>query len=371
MKMKETKTNQIYTELARMAEARSNAPAPDVDAEWETFVKRESLSVPRRRTPWGYVVTAMAGAAAALAVVYFTGNLQSPVTLLDYDGNLQQLTLVSDGKVSNLTGNTYSFVEAVTAQVLEKESLNKEQTSEKEGYAAFTATKEAEDVRLSDATTNLNEMQVLSTPRGMDFKVILPDGSEVWLNAETRIAFPKAFGQSGERRVKVDGEAYFKVVKDNARPFIVSARDMSVRVLGTKFNLRSYGWQPSHVSLVEGSVEVMKPDERVAELTLVPGEDAWLSELGKLEVAKIDTYGITQWVDGYFYFGNATLGDVLCELGRWYNLGVVFRDRQLMDMQIHFSAERNQGVENALENLNALGKFRVRKNGKDLIVTKR
>ena len=78
----------------------------------------------------------------------------------------------------------------------------------------------------------------LSTPRGMDFKVILPDGSEVWLNAESTIEFPTAF-HDGLRQVRLQGEAYFKVAHDERSPFIVTSEQMNVRVLGTSFNFRT------------------------------------------------------------------------------------------------------------------------------------
>lgn len=101
-------------------------------------------------------------------------------------------------------------------------------------------------------------MQKLSTPRGMDFKVILSDGSEVWLNAESSLEFPSAF-TSKERRVNLKGEAYFKVARNEQNPFIVTTDKMQVRVLGTEFNFRSYVSELSHVSLVSGSVEVYTP----------------------------------------------------------------------------------------------------------------
>ena len=207
----------------------------------------------------------------------------------------------------------------------------------------------------------------LSTPRGMDFKVILPDGSEVWLNAESAIEFPTAF-HDGLRQVRLQGEAYFKVAHDERSPFIVTSEQMNVRVLGTSFNFRNYASEKAHVTLVEGKVEVMHPESTTPDATLEPGEEAWFDEEGTLRVEEADTYAVTQWVKGFFYFPDDPLVDVLRELGRWYNYGVVFRNMDAIHQHVHFSALRNESIEMAIESLNRLRHVYVQIEGDNIVV---
>ncbi len=201
----------------------------------------------------------------------------------------------------------------------------------------------------------------------MDFKVILPDGSEVWLNAESTIEFPAAF-IGNERQVLLKGEAYFKVARDEDCPFVVISNQMKVRVLGTEFNFRSYTSEASHVSLIKGSVEILRPDAEKAEVVLEPGQGAWRDADGEIHVQEVDTYAVTQWVDGFFYFDDIPLVQILCELGRWYNLGVVFRNKSAMHAKMHFSASRNGDLEQTINNLNRMRKGRVSVEGTDIVV---
>lgn len=204
----------------------------------------------------------------------------------------------------------------------------------------------------------------LSTPRGMDFRVLLPDSSEVWLNAESTIEFPVAFN-SGERRVELHGEAYFKVARNEQIPFVVHTDRMKVSVLGTEFNLRAYDTDVSSLALVKGSVQVSSDGD---EVLLSPGQEVECSREGSLLVRDIDTYYVTQWTEGRFYFDDKPLVEVLKELGRWYNLGVVFHRKALMEMRMHFSASRADDIDTAIRNLNRLRKVRITIEEENIVV---
>lgn len=198
----------------------------------------------------------------------------------------------------------------------------------------------------------------------MDFKIILPDSSEVWLNAESTIEFPVAF-QQGERRVLLHGEAYFKVARNEQMPFVVHTDRMKVSVLGTEFNLRAYDANASSVALVKGSVQVYSEQGQVL---LAPGQEAQCTPEGAVHVHAIDPYGVTQWTEGLFYFDEMPLVEVLKELGRWYNLGVVFHRRELMGMKMHFSASRTDDIDTAIRNLNRLRKVRITIEEENIVV---
>lgn len=340
-----------YVFLARMAAKRKEVVCPDTDEAWEALKAKNKQGAAQWRM-WG---AALAGAAAMLAGVlcynHFFGasvlHTESDyLVAMAYDETPQHITWQNNDQLVNLSG---------------KDSLSFGST------AAKSVTTAATSAGTETQATEAPAIQKLSTPRGMDFKVILPDGTQVWLNAESTIEFPAAF-IGNERRVTLRGEAYFKVARNEKFPFIVTSDKMKVRVLGTEFNFKSYTSETSHVSLVEGSVEVLQPDSEQSERTLKPGQDAWFDEEGSIHVKEIDTYGVVQWVNGFFYFDNLPLVDILRELGRWYNLGVVFRSTSNMHALMHFSASRNEDVGQAVENLNRLRKVRVEIEGSKLVV---
>ena len=190
----------------------------------------------------------------------------------------------------------------------------------------------------------------VTTSRGKSVEVLLPDGSKVWLNAESKITFPERFVGS-ERKVEVKGEAYFEVKHDAAHPFIVATPFFETRVLGTSFDLRAYSPTDASVVLVEGKVTLEVGEDNI---TLQPNHRASLDEEGKCSVAEVDIYPLIQWKDGYFYFDNSTLREVMLEMGRWYNVNIVFENPARMNLRLHFVAERDASLPTLLKQLNNL-----------------
>ncbi|WP_353718350.1 FecR domain-containing protein [Dyadobacter sp. 676] len=169
------------------------------------------------------------------------------------------------------------------------------------------------------ATAGLNK---ISTPRGGQYKVQLPDGSKVWLNASSSIRFPSVFPAS-ERRVEITGEAYFEVTKDPARPFTVRFNGSEVQVLGTSFNVMAYPDERiSKTTLVEGSVSIRN---KGAHATLRPGQQAALLPGGRIETAFTTVEEAVAWKEGMFYFKNAGVKEVMRQLARWYDVEVSYR----------------------------------------------
>ena len=343
-----------YVMLAKMARMRHKTPCPDVDETWKQFSRQQIQTSGRTHAyKWQIALAALSGAAAMLVGILLYNHFALPsssaedlVIAMNYDETRQQVLLQDDSELFDISlQDSLSFQPVAQSQT-------------KRAVSSSMKNKKGE-----------GKMQKLSTPRGMDFKVILSDGSEVWLNAESSLEFPSAF-TSKERRVNLKGEAYFKVARNEECPFIVTTDKMQVRVLGTEFNFRSYVSELSHVSLVSGSVEVYTPDGKASEVTLKPGQDACLDSSGQIQVREIDTYSVCQWVNGFFYFDNSPLVDILRELGRWYNLGVVFRSSDLMEQKIHFSASRSDEIALTLENLNRLRKVHVSLEGNNLVVDK-
>lgn len=169
------------------------------------------------------------------------------------------------------------------------------------------------------ATAGFNKV---STPRGGQYKVQLPDGSKVWLNASSSIRFPSVFPAS-ERRVEITGEAYFEVTKDKSKPFTVSFDGSEVQVLGTSFNVMAYADERvSKTTLVEGSVSIRNKGEHAL---LRPGQQAALMPGGRIETAFKPVDEAVAWKEGMFYFKNAGVKDVMRQLSRWYDVEVTYR----------------------------------------------
>lgn len=163
----------------------------------------------------------------------------------------------------------------------------------------------------------------ISTPRGGVYQVNLPDGTRVWLNAASSIKFPTTFAHLSQRKVELEGEAYFEVAKNKKLPFVVATSRQQVQVLGTHFNINSYGDEAEvKTTLLEGSVKVFAANEVV----LKPGQQANVSRNGSGTV-QVNTANIVQvmaWKNGFFHFEKDDLPAVMRQLSRWYDIEVVY-----------------------------------------------
>lgn len=184
------------------------------------------------------------------------------------------------------------------------------------------------DAREQEGTTLYNTM---TTPNGRQYQLVLPDGTLVWLNAASSITYPTAF-IGKERKVTVNGEAYFEVAKNKKKPFIVDIDGKSsVEVLGTHFNINSYGDEGNiKTTLLEGSVKVTRGHNSTV---LRPGQQSAVSTSSQSEngagisvSSLVDLDQVMAWKQGYFQFSRTDLKVVMRELARWYNVEVVYEN---------------------------------------------
>jgi transmembrane sensor len=162
----------------------------------------------------------------------------------------------------------------------------------------------------------------LSTPRGGQYQLVLPDGSKVWLNASSSIHFPTAF-TGNERNVELTGEAYFEIAKNKEKPFHVNVNGMQVEVLGTHFNVNAYADEGAiKTSLLEGSVKIKKGN--VSGL-LKPGQQGVLNKnSNNIEIKNEDMNEVIAWKNGLFQFDGADIKTIMHEIGRWYDVEIVY-----------------------------------------------
>lgn len=178
----------------------------------------------------------------------------------------------------------------------------------------------------------------LRTPRGGQYKLTLPDGTKVWMNAASSITYPAIF-TGGKRVVNVTGELYFEVAKNAAQPFIVEAEDRSsVEVLGTSFNINAYDNESSSkTTLIEGKIRVRKDDQ--SEI-LQPGQQARIGDAITI-APKVDTDQILAWKNGHFNFEDMPLTEIMRQLERWYDIEVRY---EAPAPAIKFHGKMSRGV---------------------------
>lgn len=173
----------------------------------------------------------------------------------------------------------------------------------------------------ADHGTPGENFNIIETPAGGTYSLQLSDGSEVFLNSSSTLKFPVCFAK-GERKVLLDGEAYFEVAHDAAKPFRVQSGEQIVQVLGTRFNVNAYKNEPLiKTTLLEGSVKVSQRNSMASRL-LKPGQEARLSGTGEMTVATADTVQALGWRKGFFVFNDLQLVDIMRQLERWYNVNI-------------------------------------------------
>lgn len=254
----------------------------------------EKIGVPRRQPVFrriiGYAAAAMLAGAAA---VYFLQQPEKePTNIAQYDiapGSNKAILTLSDGTAIPLDSTGTKIIS--------------------QGITRHGS-------RLQYDNTASVSMNTLTTPRGGEFQLKLPDGTRVWLNAASSIKYPTAF-RSKERVVEITGEVYFEVAANANQPFIVKTdKDTKVEVLGTSFNVNAYTDEAAiRTTLLEGAV-------RVNGITLRPGEQL----AGKTVIKHADVNKTLAWKNGYFNFEDIGLEEAMRQLARWYDIEVVYEN---------------------------------------------
>lgn len=335
---------------------RMHYSAPDIDVEWERFNKdieaNNSLEnvpfTPKRSSRIHYIVASILISAAAvllllLAFNWYSNSLQNkPITVFLAKQGIQTITMHVDNKVLPITAKGVSDpVKGVSID------------SRKADFSGVQG-------------TNL-EMRTITTPYGKSYQITLNDGTEVTMNAGSKLIFPTQFTGS-QRNVKLEGEAYFKIAKNKKMPFVVETDKMNTRAVGTEFDVKAYKGSEPHVTLVKGIVIVSVPTIDKS-IRLTPGEEiSFISNT--VNVKNIDVQS-AQWKDGYTYYDNTPLIEVLHDLGRWYNVSIEINDPSLTSYRLHFIINRNSGIGEAVDNLNDFGYLHVTKSGDKMIISKK
>ncbi|HAK30930.1 MAG TPA: anti-sigma factor, partial [Sphingobacterium sp.] len=202
----------------------------------------------------------------------------------------------------------------------------------------------------------------LIVPKASFYKMTLADGTKVWVNALSQLKFPAQFSAK-ERRVFLEGEAYFEVAPNAAQPFIVESRGNEIKVLGTHFNINAYSDQ-IRTTLAEGRVEVRQNNQFVE---LLPGEFA-SSFKDNLVKGRADLAHDLAWHNNEFYFKKETITNIAHQLSRWYDLDVTFRGDVQLDKEYTGSIERDVKLSQVLEMLSYVSNLKFEVEGNKLII---
>ena len=266
----------------------------------------------------------LAAAAAAIIVLaaggwYFTrGNGHTtPVAAATPRPYRQDIQAGSDKAMLTLAdGSTIDLDNASAGSLTTQGSAQINKTGD--GRITYTATAPSEE----------KTYNILSTPKGGQYRLTLQDGTQVWLNAGSSIRYPTAFSGK-ERRVEVTGEAYFDVARNPEMPFRVSVRGFTstnteIEVLGTQFNVNAYSDEPDmKTTLLEGAVRLITP---TASTTLRPAQQAILGSSGEMRTTPMsDPDETIAWKEGAFEFDHADIAAVMRQISRWYDVDVVYQ----------------------------------------------
>lgn len=275
-------------------------------------------AAPVKRIPFYKKVTWRAAAAIIIllsAGIYFLSNTKNTVHV---SGPLAQATTGNEIQA----GQEGAMLTLMDGTVLVLDSLgnglvttqNGTQVMLKNGQLVYDAN------NTDPATVAYNTM---STPKGRQFQMVLPDGSRVWLNAASSIHYPTVF-TGNERQVEITGEAYFEVAHNPAKPFKVKVNEATtIEVLGTHFNVNAYANEETvNTTLLEGAVRVIGGNTKTA---LTPGQQAKTNMSGNSKIInQVNLEKVVAWKNGVFNFDDASLEEVMRQLERWYDIEVVY-----------------------------------------------
>ena len=244
-----------------------------------------------------------------------------------------------------------------------RDSLWKDGTLIRKRKGELTYEQKAGDMQQEEMLFN-----TITIPRSGEYKLVLSDGTKVWLNSASKLKYPVAF-TGGQRKVFLEGEAYFKVAKNEKQPFVVKTENMDVRVLGTEFNLKAYADEKwVQATLVRGEVAVFTGMDKSVRNTLKPEQQAeWDIEKGKLDVKTVELDLYIAWKNGQFVFRGQRLTEIMTVLERWYDFEVCYQADWIKEVEFAGKLNRSASIEPILDVIRSTHKINVNTRGKTIV----
>ncbi|MFA5243802.1 MAG: FecR family protein [Pedobacter sp.] len=305
--------------------------------------------------------------AAVIAVVgYWTFDLSQNLDIIKNTNVLQTVNndIVPGGNKAFLTlanGKRISLTDASNGTLAELAGIKIEKTTD--GQLVYTVLSDQQETLHSEYLYN-----IIETPKGGRYQIRLPDGTNVWLNAASKLTYPSSFAGLQTRNVELSGEAYFEVAEDKEHPFIVKTVKQQVVVLGTHFNISSYEDEPSvKTTLLEGSIIIKGTNG--GDKILRPGQKSTLTK-NNLKVENINNEQLTvAWKEDQFVFDSDDIQYIMRMIGRWYDVEVEYQG-EIPENKFGGSISRFENVSEVLKSLESTGRVKFKINGRRIIVTK-
>lgn len=314
----------------------------------------KEMPVHKAKADWWRVAAAiLVLLAAGGALFYFTTQKKQP-------GATKETAIYTD-EIN--PGTDKAQLTLADGSIVSLDGVDNTRLKEKDGTSID---KNGGNLSYKNDGTAANEIlyNTLTTPRGGQYGLVLPDGSKVWLNAVSSLRFPTRFSGS-EREVYLTGEAYFEVAKNTAKPFLVKTGSSTIQVLGTHFNINAYNDEASvNTTLLEGMVKVSNSN---TDLLLAPGQQAQVFASGEIKkIKEADTEQAIAWKNGYFQFDQVSLPVLMRQIARWYDIDIAY-EGNVKEYEFVGKITRSARLPALLKALELSG-VHFKMNGKKLIV---
>ncbi len=320
--------NTIYEQFSGPEEQAFLALLPEqlpVDEVWAKIRKRKWIRVIVRSS---LSLALMASVASGIYISFKPTKLFQPKAIV-HGLSLKTVALqLPDGEVVNL-GSTQQHV------------------------TVGDVTLNAEENLLSLKTRNKTGRAVITVPAGQDYKIKLSDGTEVQLNAASRMLFPVVF-TGNSREVTIYGEAYLSVASDEKRPFIVHLPNSTVQVLGTEFNVNTYDNAHEQVALIKGAIKL---EADATTLMLKPGFAVRYEKGQHMQATPFDAEELLAWREGTYVFHSTTIDEICGVLKRWYSINAVYDDASTGQRRFTGYIDKSRPMQHFLDDLRFTGHF--------------
>ncbi|WP_281817098.1 FecR family protein [Parabacteroides goldsteinii] len=321
-----------YEKLKRLYQVtthRSKNKTFNTEFAWQQVHKQTISKKKTFRLPVWTRYAAMVAIIVFTGMIYFSKQPTSTIREVNMEEFSQPTLLLENGEKIALTEESFSMQKKDV--VIKNDARNK---------LVYEPQKETQNKNVQN-----NHLVI---PKGKTYKLLLSDGTKIWLNSETEITYPTRF-VGNKRVVNLIGEAFFEVAKNKEKPFIVNANGMEVKVLGTSFNISCYTTDKTfNTTLINGSVSV-KTNNKEAQ-TIVPSEQlTYYKESEQTTIHTVNTELFTSWINGEYIFKDTTLEEIVKKLQRWYDFSVNYEDESLKHNRYSLTADRNTNLDHLLE----------------------
>lgn len=324
----------------------------DKQKAWTDFCHRVNIRVPNKTSWWTiYKYAAILLLPVSILAIWLLLLSKPSISIESLSevvpGNSQAVLILSNGNQIDLDSTAMDSLPVGGATV----------ATIKDNHITYGETSQAA----------LEEYNTLLTKRGGEYRIVLEDGTKVHLNADSQLKYPVGFSKD-ERKVYLEGEAYFEIAHDAKRPFYVVTDKMTVRQYGTAFNINAYPDEDAAVVLVRGNVGVITGG---SERMISPGQLAELKNgSNQLVVKNVDVEAYTAWNEGRFFFDNQSLKDITDILSRWYNIDIRFKTDGIQQLHFTGSLDRYDTIEPIIQAISSTVNVKVEVKGHVLYISR-